>query len=58
MAVLHGLPEWWVDLDLEFLAGVLHGRRERAARRQIVIVSAWKKKTGTREFRTVRAIKA
>jgi hypothetical protein len=47
-----------VGIDLEFLAGVLHGGRENAAGERSKSFSAWKKKMGARELRTARVIKA
>lgn len=31
MAILHGLPKGWIDLELELLASFLHGGRKDSA---------------------------
>jgi len=56
MAILHGVPKGWIDLDLEFLAGILHGVRENPARGKVVIILSLKEKMGAREWRTLRVI--
>src|SRR5215469_7763930 len=47
MAILHGVPKGWIDLDFEFLAGILHGVRKNPARGKVVIILRLKEKDGS-----------
>src|SRR5215472_1330897 len=50
MAILHGAPKGWIDPELEFLAGILHGVRKHSARGKVVIILGLKEKDGSTGF--------